>query len=176
MTVRTTSAPPRNVSLTPSPAGAGAAASTASQAPMIIPKVIGPADAVLTATVITLVAFGIVMVYSASAVFAHQRFHSGQYFLLRQVAFAAIGVPVMLVMARIDYHRLRVLTYPFLLLSLVLLSITAVGFGHAAGGAARWISLGPIHIQPAEVVKVAMICWLAYSLSKKSDRIRSFSV
>jgi cell division protein FtsW len=52
----------------------------------------------------------------------------------------------------------------------------ALGFGHAAGGAARWISVGPVHVQPAETAKVAMIVWLAYSLSKKSDRIRTFSV
>ncbi len=140
------------------------------------PEVTGPADAVLSATVITLVAFGIVMVYSASAVFAHQRFGSGQYFLIRQSIFAVLGLCVMVVTASIDYHKLRALTYPFLLTALALLLVTAVGFGHAAGGAARWISVGPIHIQPAEIVKVAMICWLAYSLSKKTERIRSFSV
>jgi len=52
----------------------------------------------------------------------------------------------------------------------------AAGFGHAAGGAARWIAVGPIHVQPAEIAKVAIIFWLAYSLSKKADKIRSFSV
>jgi cell division protein FtsW len=140
------------------------------------PEITGPADAVLGATVLTLVAFGIVMIYSASAVFAHQRYGSGQYFLIRQTVFAALGLAVMVVAARIDYHRLRAFTYPFLFVSLGLLLVTAVGFGHAAGGAARWISVGPIHIQPAEIVKVAMICWLAYSLSKKTERIRSFSV
>ncbi len=140
------------------------------------PEVTGPADPVLSATVLTLVAFGVVMVYSASAVFAHQRYGNGQYFLIRQSVFALFGLLLMAAVARIDYHRLRALTYPFLLGALGLLCVTAFGFGHSAGGAARWISVGPIHIQPAEIVKVAMICWLAYSLSKKSESIRSFSI
>jgi cell division protein FtsW len=58
----------------------------------------------------------------------------------------------------------------------VLLCITALGGGQSAGGAARWIRVGSVHIQPAEIMKVAMIFWLAHSLSKKADRIRSFSV
>jgi cell division protein FtsW len=54
--------------------------------------------------------------------------------------------------------------------------VTAFGFGKSAGGASRWIELGPIHIQPAEIAKVTMILWLSYSLSKKSEQIRSFSI
>jgi cell division protein FtsW len=147
-----------------------------SSVPPAHPVVTGPADAVLSATVIALVAFGVVMVYSSSAVFALQRFGTGQHFLLRQGVYALVGLSLMAVIARLDYHRLRPLTYPFLFSALVLLCITAFGFGHSAGGAARWINLGPIHIQPAEIVKLAMIVWLAYSLSKKTERIRSFSV
>jgi cell division protein FtsW len=51
-----------------------------------------------------------------------------------------------------------------------------MGYGRSAGGAARWIQLGPINIQPAEIAKVALILWLAYSLSKKRLQIRSFTV
>jgi cell division protein FtsW len=90
--------------------------------------------------------------------------------------YAVIGLASMVTLARFDYHRLRLLTYPMLLGSLALLCVTAFGFGKSAGGASRWIELGPIHIQPAEIAKVTMIFWLAYSLSKKSERIRSFSV
>jgi cell division protein FtsW len=140
------------------------------------PKVIGPADAVLTGTVVALVSFGVVMVYSASAVFAYSRYDNGQQFLIKQAAYALIGLVGMVVMARIDYHRLRTLTYPMFVGALGLLCVTAFGFGKSAGGASRWIEIGPVHIQPAEIAKVAMICWLAYSLSKKSERIRTFSV
>ncbi len=139
-------------------------------------NVIGPADAVLTGTVIALIAFGVVMVYSASAVFAHQQYGSGQYFLMRQGIYAAIGLPLIVFLARLDYGKIRHFTYPFLGVSVLLLIITTAGFGHAAGGAARWIRLGPINVQPSEITKVALICWLAYSLAKKSERIKSFSV
>jgi len=139
-------------------------------------EVTGPADAILTGTVIALIAFGVVMVYSASAVFAHQKYGSGHYFLLRQSLYALVGLPLMVILARLDYSSLRRLTYPFLLVSVALLIVTTAGGGHAAGGAARWIRLGPINVQPSEITKVALICWLAYSLAKKSERIKSFSI
>ena len=140
------------------------------------PKVLGPADSVLTGTVLALVCFGVVMVYSASAVLAYSHFDNGQHYLVRQAAYAAIGLVGMFTIASLDYHRVRVLTYPMLVGSLLLLCVTAFGFGKSAGGASRWIEVGGFHIQPAEVAKVAIICWLAYSLSKKTERIRSFSV
>lgn len=136
----------------------------------------GPPDAFLMGTVLALVAFGVVMVYSASAVFASQQFHNGQYFLIRQTFYALGGIALLFVFTRIDYQRLRRLTYVMLGGSVGLMLIVAVGFGHSAGGAARWIALGPIHIQPAETAKVAIIFWLAYSLSKKSEHIRSFKI
>jgi cell division protein FtsW len=136
----------------------------------------GPADSILMATVIALIAFGIVMVYSASSVWAHLHYNDDQLLLVRQARHAAIGLALMLALSRLDYHRLRAFTYPFMLGSLLLLAATALGFGHAAGGAARWIKVGPIGVQPAEITKLAFICWLAYSLSNKTARIRSFSV
>jgi cell division protein FtsW len=138
-----------------------------------VPKVVGPADAVLTGTVVALVCFGVVMVYSASAVLAYSRHDNGQHFLVRQAVYALLGVFAMLTLARFDYHNLRRLTYPLLLLSVCGLALTAF-HGKSAGGAARWIELGPVHIQPAEIAKVTMIFWLSHSLSKKSERIRSF--
>ncbi|MBW2460330.1 MAG: putative lipid II flippase FtsW [Deltaproteobacteria bacterium] len=137
---------------------------------------IGPADAILAGVVVALVAFGVVMVYSASAVYASQRYGDGQHFLIRQGVFAVVGIFVVLAVARIDYHRYRAFTYPILAAAGGLLTVTALGFGHSAGGAARWIQLGPVNIQPAEMAKLALILWLALSLSKKADKIRTFSV
>ncbi len=136
----------------------------------------GPADAILAGVVVALVAFGVVMVYSASAVYAGQEYHDGQHFLVRQAIYAAMGLFVVVAAARVDYRRYRALTYPIFAASAGLLLLVTVGLGHTAGGAARWIALGPIHIQPAEIAKLAIILWLAYSLSKKRERIRSFSV
>jgi cell division protein FtsW len=50
------------------------------------------------------------------------------------------------------------------------------GFGHRGGGATRWISVGPVHIQPAELAKLALVSWLAYSLAKKAEKVKTFTV
>jgi len=57
-----------------------------------------------------------------------------------------------------------------------MLVFVVVGFGHRAGNAFRWIAVGPVHIQPAEVAKLGIVLWLAYSLSKKADKIKSFYI
>ncbi len=141
-----------------------------------LPGVVGPADAVLYGTVIALIAFGVVMVYSASAVFASQRYDNAYFFLMRQGIFALVALPMMVAIARIDYHRYRPFTYPLLGVVVMLLAIVGLGFGHSAGGAARWISIGPFHVQPAEMAKVVLIFWLAHSLGKKGEKIKTFSV
>lgn len=137
---------------------------------------VGGADALLFGTVIALVAFGVVMVYSASAVYASQQFGNAYFFLVRQGIFALVALPLMVVLARIDYHYYRAFTYPLLAGVVALMLAVTLGFGHTAGGATRWIAVGSIHIQPAEMAKVALIFWLAYSLSKKREKIKSFSV
>lgn len=141
-----------------------------------VPKVVGPADAILMAIVVGLIAFGVVMVYSASAVYAARTYDDGHRFLLRQSVFAVVGIVWMVTVAKIDYHRYRALTYPILAGAVGLLLFVVLGLGHTAGGASRWIQLGPVNIQPAETAKLAIILWLAYSLSKKAAEIRSFSV
>jgi cell division protein FtsW len=140
------------------------------------PRATGGVDPLLLGIVLALIAFGVVMVFSASSVLASQRFEDGHYFLVRQAIFASLAIPLMLVVARIDYHVIRPLTYPILLGSALLLVYVALGFGHSAGGAARWITVGPVHVQPAEMAKVSMILWLAYSLSKKQESIRTFKI
>jgi len=141
-----------------------------------VATVTGPVDPVLAAVVVALVGFGVVMVYSASAVQATVQYHDPQFFLKRQAAYAVIGLVGAWIASRIDYHRLYKLTYPVLAVVGVLLLLCVIGFGHSGGGAARWLSVGPVHIQPAEMAKVALVIWLAYSLAKKADRIKTFTV
>ena len=136
----------------------------------------GPVDSVLAAVVVALVGFGVVMVYSASAIQATTQNHDPQFFLKRQVAYATAGLLVTWGASRFDYHRLYKLTYPVLAAVGVLLVLCVAGFGHSGGGAARWLTLGPIHVQPAELAKVALVIWLAYSLAKKAERVKTFTV
>jgi cell division protein FtsW len=137
---------------------------------------LGAVDAVLAATVISLIGFGVVMVYSASAVQATVQNHDPQFYLKRQTAYALSGLAAMWASSRVDYHRLYRLTYPVLFGVGVLLVLCLIGFGHSGGGAARWLSVGPVHVQPAEMAKIALVIWLAYSLAKKADRVKTFTV
>jgi len=136
----------------------------------------GAMDVVLAAVVIALLGFGVVMVYSASVIEATVVFRDPQYFLKRQAVYAGGAFALMLVMSHIDYHRWRPLTYPILGLVTALMVLSVVGFGHTGGGAARWLAIGPIHIQPSEAAKLALVLWLAYSLEKKRDKVKSFSI
>lgn len=136
----------------------------------------GPADAILAASVVSLIAVGVVMVYSASAILVQVMGHNPSFFLLRQSVYAVLGLIAMFVTAGIDYRFFRKITYLIFGVALALLVAVAFGAGHSAGGATRWIQFGPVNVQPAEVAKVAVIFWLAYSLSKKRDKLRDFSV
>ena len=133
-------------------------------------------DPVLAALLVALIGFGVVMVYSASAVVATTQNHDAQFYLKRQAAYAVVAVLLLFGLSRIDYHRLYKLTYPFLIGTAVLSILCVAGLGHSAGGATRWIAVGPIHIQPAELAKLAIVGWLAYSLAKKAEKVRTFTV
>lgn len=138
----------------------------------------GPIDNVLAALVVALLGFGVVMVFSASSVDATVSFGDPYYYLRRQAYFASAGLAIVFVVARIDYQRWRAFgwTYGILGLVSVLMILSVAGFGHQGGGAARWLKLGPIHIQPSEMAKVSLVLWLGYSLAKKQARVKSFSV
>lgn len=135
-----------------------------------------PVDVVLAALVVGLIGFGVVMVYSASAVQATLHYHDPQFFLKRQAAYAIGGLAIFFLIALIDYHRLYKLTYPVLGGVGLLLTACVVGLGHSGGGATRWLAVGPVHVQPAEMAKLALVTWLAYSLAKKAEKVKTFTV
>jgi len=136
----------------------------------------GEIDRPLFIAVILLTAFGVVMVYSASAVAAARQMNNSSYFLVRQAIYAMVGLGLMLAASRLDYRAWSRTVYPFLALSMlgVLISLTPLGL--TVNGASRWINLGPITVQPAELLKVALVLWLSYSLAKKRDKIKTFSI
>jgi cell division protein FtsW len=136
----------------------------------------GPIDPVLAAVVIALIGFGVVMVYSASAIEAAVQLKDPQYYLKKQGFYAAIALLLMWVTSHIDYHRYRRHTYTIFALVTVLMLLCVLGLGHMGGGARRWLALGPIHVQPAEMAKLGLVLWLSYSLSKKAEKIRTFLI
>jgi cell division protein FtsW len=135
-----------------------------------------PVDVAIAALIVALIGFGVVMVYSASAVQATLHYHDPQFFLKRQAAYAAVALTMFFVLGLVDYHRLYKLTYPVLGGVGLLLLACVVGLGHSGGGATRWLSIGPVHVQPAEMAKLALVTWLAYSLAKKAERVKTFTV
>jgi len=139
-------------------------------------SVAGPVDPIAAAVVVALVAFGVVMVYSASAIEATVQHKDAQYFLKRQVIYGGLGLTLTWAISRVDYHRFRKLTYPILIVVVGLLSACVLGLGKKGGGATRWLAFGPVHVQPAELAKLALVVWLAYSLAKKGDAVKSFNV
>jgi len=133
-------------------------------------------DRPLFIAVILLLGFGVVMVYSASAVRAAQEQNDPTFFLYRQAVYGIIGLVAMLIGSKINYHFYGKIVYPFLGLSIAGLILCHTPLGRTLNGAARWVSLGPITVQPSEGIKVALVIWLSYSLAKKSERIKTFSV
>ncbi len=136
----------------------------------------GPVDPILAALVVSLVAFGVVMVYSASAIEATVHYKDPQYFLKRQTIFGLAGLGLTWVVSRIHYRVYQKIPYVILFGVVALMGLCVAGFGKSGGGATRWIALGPIHIQPAELAKLAVVIWLAYSLAKKGEKVKTFSV
>jgi cell division protein FtsW len=134
-------------------------------------------DLPLVAVVLALVAIGLAMVYSASGIRALDTLDDPSYFLVQQSAWAAIGTLGMLVAARVDHRRLRVLALPLMAVSLVMLVLVLVpGVGTCAAGACRWLRVTPLGgIQPSEVAKVALIVYLAYWLGARRDRVTEIS-
>jgi cell division protein FtsW len=128
--------------------------------------------------VLFLVAVGVVMVSSASSALAAQSNHDVFFYARRQGAFAVIGVVAMVVGASLPPDLFKRYPYALLGVAFFLLVIVLIpGIGRTAGGARRWIEIGPVGIQAGEVMKLALIVWLSYSLAAKvnSGHIVRFS-
>ena len=133
-------------------------------------------DPLILIGVMILAGLGIVMIYSASFVVAGQRLGDPYHFLKKQALAAALGIPLMLFLAKIPYRRWQFLSLPLLLLSLALLGLLIMpGWRHEAGGSARWLKFYSFSFQPAEFAKLALVIYLAHSLAKKGERMKSFS-
>jgi len=130
-------------------------------------------DLIILTMVVVLTCFGVVMVYSASSIMAEKRFHDSFFFLKRQAVFAVLGFIVMYVAMRTDYHFWHKAAVPVLLgclFSLVLVFVP--GVGGSVKGATRWIRFPGFNFQPAELAKLALIIFMAYSLDRKREQIR----
>ena len=122
--------------------------------------------------VLFLLGFGMVMVFSTSSYEANLDYGDSTHYLKQQLFATILGLIVMIVVSNIPYHfweRFAALAY---IVSAVLI-LLIIPFGHEAGGATRWLYIGPISLQVAEVAKVGMILFLASLICTMGKRIRS---
>lgn len=143
--------------------------------PPPLPKFQGT-DMILLLTVIGLVLFGLVMVYSSSFILAQERTGDGFTFIKKQVFFAALGFGALLLTFQMDYRKWTRWAYPMLGAACLLLLLTAIpGIGARVGGAQRWLRWGGFSFQPGEFAKFAVIFFVAFQLDRKKDRIHTFT-
>ena len=120
-------------------------------------------------TVTTILVFvGLVMVFSASAVMAKERFGSAYTFLLRQLGWALAGLLFMFLAMKLDYRRLKHPAIVLTLLGSTTIFLISVFFLERTHGTHRWFHVGPISFQPSEFAKPALILFLAWFLENKT--------
>ena len=125
--------------------------------------------------VLFLVAFGCLMVYSASCYSAEHKYGNEYFFLFKQIFGVVLGLFAMFFFAFFDYHLLKKFKYWILGASVILLVLVFVpGFGVQSYGANRWVNILGISIQPSEIAKFALVLFLACYLSEKHDKIKTF--
>ena len=124
--------------------------------------------------VIALITLGLIMMFSASSSYSYYYFNDSFYYFKRQLVFAILGLVVLALMSRVDYHVLKGAAIPILLVSFALL-IAVLLVSPPAGFEEfhRWISLGPVTFQPSEVAKFAIILYFAYHMDRHYKEINS---
>jgi len=133
-------------------------------------------DLWLLVSALALVGLGVVMIYSTTSFLAERSFSGdGFFFLKRQAAAALIGLALMFAAMHLNYEKLRYFVWPLLLVTVVLLVVTLIpGIGHEVKGSRRWLRWGAFSFQPSELARLALVIFLAHSLARKQEKIKSF--
>jgi len=134
-------------------------------------------DVWLLAIVFTLIGLGVLMLFSASAVMASQKLGDPLYLVRGQMTKFAVGLVLLIVGLKVDYRWYKRLIYVLFGGTLVMLLLVSIpGIGVVQNGSRRWFSLMGMSFQPAEVAKIVAVMYLAYSVSKKGERMGRFAV
>ena len=125
--------------------------------------------------VAVLVGVGIVMIYSASAIYAYSNMHDSLYFLKRHLIYLAAGLVLMFIAMSVDLKRIKELSKPMMLVSILLLVLVLVPhISKEISGAKRWFKLGPVNFQPSEFAKIAILIYMADFIARKKELVKSF--
>jgi len=128
-------------------------------------------DKTLFIATILLVGLSVVMVYSASAPIALQKYGRSSMFLVRQGMWTMLGLSMLYVVMRIDYRHYREPAFIWTCLALVVLALVAVLFSAPVNGARRWFGVGGTGVQPSELAKLAAVFFIAAILERRMHRI-----
>jgi cell division protein FtsW len=124
---------------------------------------------------LVLVSIGVVMVYSASAILAADRFGDPHYFLKRQLFWALLGLGGLWAALAVDYRVLERVALPLLGVAALLLVLVLVpAFGQAINGTRRWLRVGGVSFQPVELAKLAFVIYLARFLGRRGEAVQGF--
>jgi len=133
-------------------------------------------DMILLLVTLILVTVGTAMIYSSSSILAMEKFKDGQFFLKKHLFFVFVGLLIMIVMTKIPYEQMKKVAYPGVMVSVVLLLLLFIPHvGIKRGGATRWLNMGVFSFQVTELVKVAMVIFLAHLLTRKVHHLKKFS-
>lgn len=135
----------------------------------------GKLDITFLSFVLILLTVGLVMLYSASYAFSYNQYGNSYKFITRQALFAAVGVAVMLVVSRIDYHIWRKFAWVVYVLSTVMLAVLLILPPMVEGkDVKRWIVIGPVNFQPSEIAKFAIILLFSSLIAANYKHMKSF--
>ena len=122
-----------------------------------------------------LICIGTVMIYSASSIYAWERYKDSLFFLKRHLSFLVIGSILALLVMGADYKKFRIWSKPLLMLSILLLVLVLIPhIGREVYGARRWFRLKFISFQPSELANIAVIIYIADFITRKSEYIKTF--
>jgi len=124
---------------------------------------------------VVLICIGIVMIYSASSIYAWEKYQDSFFFLKRHLSFFLIGAVLTFFVMTVDYRKFRKYAKPFVLISFLLLVLVLIpGLGREISGARRWFRFKFISFQPSELATMAVIIYVADFIARKGEGMRQF--
>ena len=126
---------------------------------------------------VCLTCLGVVMVFSSSSIMAVREYGDSLYFLKRQGIYALLGFALMVLLMNVRLDILRKAAWPVLICCILLLvAVLIPGIGKKVGGAARWLRVAGVTFQPAELAKLGLVLFMAHSLARKQEKVKSFKL
>ena len=135
----------------------------------------GKMDLTFLFLLLIIVTIGLIMLFSASYVFADTYYGNSYYFITKQAGFAVFGIVLMLIVSKIDYHFIRKFAIPFYIVMVIFLGVMLILPPMVPGTSVkRWFSVGPINFQPSELAKFAVILLLSHLISANQKMMKTF--